>query len=340
MKTTVQIIVITLLISGCWLSNNYYVPPEINDITEKYPKQGKVWIKLKNQERSDWFTRIDTVVYCGEIFCNVEPMKNIDVNSFEVIPNSNYAKDKNKIYYPIAIPCIDYSDCGVCWCAKYVLENAKSSTFEYLGNEYARDGKSVFFRGRLIKDADGETFQVVDGGYAFYFAKDKNYVFKHDEIFEEAEAKSFYYNKEDERNKTKTIVGDKNNEWEYHAPDKLIKLQKKTINCDSIFELGEQMPKFKGGDYELLEYTMKKIAPIIGRSNKRTGNLVSKLNYLLIISKEGKVLESEILSKVNKNLEDELKNELTNMPNWIPGKVNGQNECMKIRIPISCLKWE
>jgi len=112
------------------------------------------------------------------------------------------------------------------------------------------------------------------------------------------------------------------------------------INCDSIFEFGEEMPKFIGGDSELLKYNMEKIAPIIGESNKRTGNLISKLNYSLTISKEGEILESEILSKVDEQLQDDLKNELNKMPNWIAGKVNGKNECMKIRIPISCIKWE
>ena len=114
----------------------------------------------------------------------------------------------------------------------------------------------------------------------------------------------------------------------------------KKIGCDSIFKFGEEMPKFIGGDSELLKYNMEKIAPIIGESNKRTGNLISKLNYSLTISKEGEVVESEILSKVDEELEKDLKNELNNMPNWIAGKVNGKHECVKIRVPISCIKWE
>lgn len=153
-------------------------------------------------------------------------MKNVDANSFEAIPNSNYARDKNHIYYPIEMPCIDYTDCGVCWCATYVLERANPNSFEYLGNEYAKDGKSVFFRGHLINEADGESFEIIEGREFFYFAKDKNHVYKHDDVFREADAKTFYFDKDDERNKSKTIVGDKDNEWEYQPPDKLIKLKK------------------------------------------------------------------------------------------------------------------
>ena len=228
MKTASLIIIVILQISGCWLiTNNYYVPPEITNINENYPKEGKEWVKLNNQESTEWFSRIDSVVYCGEIFCNIEPMKNVDANSFEVIPNSNYARDKNNVYYPIEIPCIDYSDCGVCYCGKYVLENTNPNTFKYLGKDYAIDKNLVFFRGRKLNNADGETFEIIKGGEFFYFAKDKSHVYKHDKIFEEADAKTFYFDKKDERNKTKTIVGDKNHEWEYQAPDKLIKLKKK-----------------------------------------------------------------------------------------------------------------
>ena len=112
------------------------------------------------------------------------------------------------------------------------------------------------------------------------------------------------------------------------------------LNCDTIFEFGEEMPKFREGDSELLKYNMEKIAPIIGESNKKTGNLISKINYSILISKEGKVLESEILSDVDEELKSSLENELNKMPNWIAGKVNGKNECMKIKVPISCIKWE
>ena len=228
MKTASLIIIVILQISGCWLiPNNYYVPPEINNINEDYPKEGKKWVKLNNQESTEWFTKIDTVVYCGEIFCNVEPMKNVDANSFEVIPNSNYAKDKNKVYYPIEIPCIDFSDCGVCYCGKYVIENANPKTFEYLGKDYARDGRLVFFRGQKLNKADGETFMVIEDLDLSSFAKDKNHVFIFDEIFEEPDAKTFYYDKDDERNKTKTIIGDKDYEWEYQPINKWKKFKKK-----------------------------------------------------------------------------------------------------------------
>lgn len=112
------------------------------------------------------------------------------------------------------------------------------------------------------------------------------------------------------------------------------------VSCDSIFEYGEKMPNFKGGDIELLKYNTNKIIPIIDKANKKSEILISKLQYSLIISKQGKIISSEIITKIGKELKSELENELLKMPNWIAGEVNGKAECMKIKIPISCVKWE
>ncbi len=117
-------------------------------------------------------------------------------------------------------------------------------------------------------------------------------------------------------------------------------LNNKHTDCDTVFEFGEELPVFKGGDMALLKYNMAKIIPIIGEANKRTGNLIARLYYSLIISKEGKVVEADILSNVDTQLEKKLISALKNMPDWIPGKVDGQYECMKITYPISCIKWE
>ncbi len=120
----------------------------------------------------------------------------------------------------------------------------------------------------------------------------------------------------------------------------LIKGQTENTRCDTIFEFGELMPKFVGGDKELLMYTYEEIVPIIGASNKRTGNLISKVHFLLTISKQGKVIKSEVLTAINKQLKEQLESALYDMPDWIPGTVKGKKECMKVRVPINCMKWE
>lgn len=110
--------------------------------------------------------------------------------------------------------------------------------------------------------------------------------------------------------------------------------------CDTIYESGNKMPEFKGGQMELLKYNREEIAPIIGAFNKRTGAQISKVYYSLIISKTGAVVGSEIRSDVDKQLKNDLQEAFKKMPLWTPGEVNGQNACMKINVPISCIKWD
>ncbi|MEL6193233.1 MAG: DKNYY domain-containing protein, partial [Bacteroidota bacterium] len=105
-------------------------------------------------------------------------------------------------------------------------------TFVYLGKDYATDGENVYFRGELIESADGKTFKVIDGPEFFYFGVDHNNVFKHDEIFEEADPATFYFDRDDKRTigteyEHKYIIGDKNKEWLYVPPDSFKKVRKK-----------------------------------------------------------------------------------------------------------------
>lgn len=224
MKYLMIILTFSFFLTSCSGLNKNIESTEIVDKTE-YISSNHKWTSLKDQESIDGYTRIGTSIFGGEISCDVEPLKGIDVETFEVLAETKYAKDKKQVYYPIDIPCIDYRDCGVCFYGNILVETANPATFQYLGNAYAKDGQKVYFRGELIKDADGETFKVIAGPKLFFFAKDKNHVFKKDKIFAEADAESFYYHKNDKRNKTKTIIGDKNNEWEFQAPNKIMKLK-------------------------------------------------------------------------------------------------------------------
>ncbi len=111
------------------------------------------------------------------------------------------------------------------------------------------------------------------------------------------------------------------------------------VNCDSIYKSGEKMPRFTGGDVELIKYTTNKILPIINEANKVQKELITKIHSSLIISKEGKILSSTIITDLEKELKDKLEKALMKMPDWIPGEVNGKAECMKITIPMR-VEWE
>ena len=230
MKILTHIFALFLLtLTSCSGQTNYFEPKGVIDKTKKLADKN-VWTSLNDKERIDGYTKIGDSIFGGEIACNIKPLKDIDVKTFKVLAGTKYAKDKNYVYYPIEIICKDYKDCGVCYYSKIVLQNANSATFQYLGKDYATDGKLVFFRGKLLPDADGATFKIIEGPEYFYFATDKNSVYKHDKIFVDGDPATFNFVKNDPRNKLlefRYIIGDKNNKWEYIPPDKIMKIASK-----------------------------------------------------------------------------------------------------------------
>jgi hypothetical protein len=144
---------------SCKGQSKYYQPVGIIDRTKEL--SGKTaWTILQKNECIDKYTRIGDSIFGGEIACDIEPLKNLDAKSFQVLPGTGYAKDKNHVYFPINTSSIDYSDCGVCFFEEILVENANPVTFQYLGKDYATDGKLVFFRGQLLENANGPTFRV------------------------------------------------------------------------------------------------------------------------------------------------------------------------------------
>ncbi|MBC8757247.1 DKNYY domain-containing protein [Kordia sp. YSTF-M3] len=161
MKQLFIVLIFFLCITSC--KNEYYTPEGIIDKTEELIQKKQQWTSLNDKERVDGYTRIGDAIFGGEIACNVKPLKGIDVQTFKVFAGTSYAKDKNHVYYPLRQLCIDYTDCGVCYYSDIIITSANVENFRYLGKEYATDGKNVYFRGELLKNADGATFKVIDG---------------------------------------------------------------------------------------------------------------------------------------------------------------------------------
>ena len=224
-RLTYIITLYLLILTNCGKQKEYSQPTDIVDRTEEFLGTN-IWVSLEENESIDGYTRVGNFIFGGEIACNVEPLKNIDIKTFKVLAGTQYAKDTNRVYYPLRIHCIDYIDCGVCYYADVIVKGANPKKFKYLSKDYATDGKHAFFRGERLKGADGATFKVIEGPKFFFFATDKNHVYKHDKIFRDADPSTFYYGETAPRNRVsefdnRYIIGDKNNKWEFIPPDKI-----------------------------------------------------------------------------------------------------------------------
>lgn len=196
------------------------VPPPKEILTAQAGHE--YWTQLKEGQRADDYYRINNEIFCGETGCGAKPMSNIDINTFEVCVGSKYAKDNNHVYYPLEIICVDRKDSGVCSCTKYIIEAANSKTFRYLNKDYATDGTKAYFRGQVLDQADGNSFKVIYGPEFFYFAVDKDRVFKHGALFPNADPTTFRYDSTDKRNIPIAhvyIIADKTKKWKFTPPD-------------------------------------------------------------------------------------------------------------------------
>jgi hypothetical protein len=176
---------------------------------------------LKSRERIGEYAVHDEQVYCGELGCGAPAMANVDMSTFRVFRDGNYAMDGHAVYYPFSITCVDRSDCGVCYCDEYIVEGADVSSFEYIDNEYAKDSRNAYFRGNRIPGADPKSFRNISGPEHCFFAKDDRSVFMYADPLAGLDPRSFYVTQTD---KGDVVLGDSSRAWRYEPPKTLTPL--------------------------------------------------------------------------------------------------------------------
>ncbi len=161
MKNLIVFITLSMVLVGCsdriadlpskgtWIDINrmpYYGPCYLID--------GKLYIvDVIMRETYDVSSVLDSIKE------EVPPINtaDIDLQTFKFLLTFDkelfYAKDKNKVYYPVIccleseyITCIDtYAD------FLYALKNADPQTFKYLGKGYAVDKNNMYYNGSRIQ---------------------------------------------------------------------------------------------------------------------------------------------------------------------------------------------
>ena len=101
---------------------------------------------------------------------------------------------------------------------------------------------------------------------------------------------------------------------------------------EEIFTAVEQMPQFPGGEGELLKYISTHIKyPTMAAENNIQGRVVVKF----VVQKDGKVGEVVVLRGQDPDLDKEAVRVVKTLPNFIPGKMNGQAVSVWFTLPIN-----
>lgn len=128
-------------------------------------KDAGIWVRLEEGKSIDGYLLIDNHIYGGEFdyvkdLKGIPPLEGVDIKTFEVCKGSGYARDKNYVYYPIRILACDGEDYGYLCYVEYIVKTnyfyglfsiyANPRTFRYIGDGYAVDGSTLFYRGKKV----------------------------------------------------------------------------------------------------------------------------------------------------------------------------------------------
>ena len=90
------------------------------------------------------------------------------------------------------------------------------------------------------------------------------------------------------------------------------------------------MPKYPGGDQELLKYLAANLKyPIEAQQNKIEG----KVYIRFIVTEDGDIDKATVMKSLNKECDEEALRVIKGMPKWEPGKQNGVNASVYYVIP-------
>ena len=101
---------------------------------------------------------------------------------------------------------------------------------------------------------------------------------------------------------------------------------------EQVFNAVEQMPQFPGGDAELMKYISSNIKyPTMAMENNIQGRVVVQF----VVTKTGKIGEVKVVRSKDPDLDKEAVRVVKSLPNFIPGKMNGQAVNVWYTLPIT-----
>ena len=100
---------------------------------------------------------------------------------------------------------------------------------------------------------------------------------------------------------------------------------------ETIFTWAEEMPKFPGGDSELIKFFSQNLVyPEIAKRAEVEGKVI--LSF--VVDKSGNIVDIKVLKSIGAGCDEEAMRILKIMPVWIPGKQNGNPVFTRINIPV------
>lgn len=157
---------------------------------------------------------------------------------------------------------------------------------------------------------------------------------KDEEVRSEDEIKT-----QDELKETQTAFGqtdfdkgtDDRNITREHKNEVIVEEKKPEPVKEAVFKAVEQMPTFPGGEAALMKYLREHINyPTVAMEN----NVQGKVIVQFVVTKTGKVGEVKVARSVDRDLDKEAVRVCKSLPDFIPGRMNGQAVNVWYTLPV------
>lgn len=114
--------------------------------------------------------------------------------------------------------------------------------------------------------------------------------------------------------------------------DEIVVEEKKPVEDNKVFTAVEQMPQFPGGDGALMKYIADHLKyPPVAMENNIQGRVVIQF----VVTKTGKIGEVKVARSRDPDLDKEAVRVVKTLPDFIPGKMNGQSVNVWYTLPIT-----
>lgn len=101
---------------------------------------------------------------------------------------------------------------------------------------------------------------------------------------------------------------------------------------EKVYDVVEEMPQFPGGPSALFEYLFNNLQyPVVAEENGVQGRVI----VTFIVEKDGSISNAKVVKAVDPSLDKEAIRLVESMPNWIPGKQNGEPVRVKYTVPVT-----
>jgi TonB family protein len=104
------------------------------------------------------------------------------------------------------------------------------------------------------------------------------------------------------------------------------------IDTSTVFKSLDEMPEFKGGQQGLTNYLKSNI---VYPGDAKQKNIQGRVVVKFVVCTDGSLCDEQIIKSVDSSLDKEVLRVVKSMPNWKPGRKQGQNVKAYYTLPVS-----